>query len=80
MSICTEIFVPAKLRAAAKRFKLSPRELQCLVLLSGGETLKGAGDRLSISPRTVELHVNNFRRKLKANNSMHALAVVLLLK
>ena len=80
MSIYTEIFAPAKLKAAAKRFRLSPRELQCLVLLCSGETIKGTAGRLGISMDTVRFHMKGFRRKIKSQNCLHTLAILLLYK
>lgn len=78
MSISTEIFVPAKLERAARRFKLSPRQLQCLVLMASGNTIKMTADKLGISMPMVQRHMRKCRIKVRANSSLHALAVVLL--
>ncbi len=47
--------------------KLTPRELQCLELISNGLSLKMVGKRLSLSPRTVEVHINNIKQKTGYN-------------
>jgi len=46
--------------------------------VASGETWKRAGDRLGISPRTVEFHIYSFRRKIAAQNCLEALAKLIL--
>ena len=43
---------------------LTPREREVLQLLAEGHTIKSIGERLSISPRTVETHRNHVFEKL----------------
>jgi DNA-binding NarL/FixJ family response regulator len=44
--------------------QLTPRERQVLQLVAEGHTSAAIGDRLSISPRTVDTHRTNLMRKL----------------
>lgn len=80
MSISTEIFVPAKLSKAAKRFKLTRRQLQCFVLACNGHTYKSGAGELGISERTFKIHMEDCRKKMKCHSSLHSLAVMLLWK
>jgi DNA-binding CsgD family transcriptional regulator len=43
---------------------LSPRESECLFYLLRGKTMKEIGKALSISPRTVETHLEHIKQKL----------------
>jgi len=49
---------------------LSLREQQVLKLIAEGYSYKEIGDRLSISPRTVESHKNNLLLKLNLNTQV----------
>jgi DNA-binding NarL/FixJ family response regulator len=51
---------------------LSSREEQVLRLLADGLTDREIGERLTISPRTVETHVGNLLRKLGVRNRAKA--------
>jgi DNA-binding CsgD family transcriptional regulator len=68
----------ARLSKAAASFKLSPRELEFVLLLAAGETLKGAAGRMGISPRTVEVKARLVRLKTGAHSNAEALATLLL--
>jgi DNA-binding CsgD family transcriptional regulator len=46
-----------------KIHSLTKREVQCLILLSRGDTGKEVARKLNLSPRTVESHINNLRVK-----------------
>lgn len=48
--------------------KLSMRERQVLALIAQGLSFKEIGEKLFISPRTVESHKNNLLAKLDLNN------------
>ncbi|MEU8583701.1 helix-turn-helix transcriptional regulator [Streptomyces abikoensis] len=50
------------------RHDLTPRELTVLVLLAEGLTASGIARRLSISPHTVNRHLEKIYRKLGTNN------------
>ena len=53
---------------------LSPRECQCLSLTASGLSAKEIALRLSLSPRTVELHIARAIRRLGARNRVEAVA------
>lgn len=42
---------------------LSARELECLFYISSGKTMKSIANIMSISPRTVEVHIQSIKRK-----------------
>jgi DNA-binding CsgD family transcriptional regulator len=54
-----------------KRAILSPREIEVLNLIVQGYSAKEAAEVLSLSPRTVERHIDNARSKLGARNRPH---------
>jgi DNA-binding CsgD family transcriptional regulator len=53
---------------------LSPREKECLQLIADGLKQDALADRLGLSLPTVELHLRNARRKLKARTLAQAVA------
>lgn len=68
-----ETLIPAKLARAAKRFKLSPREIETLMAVCSGQPCKAAAGKLSIHVSTVKFHLRNVRRKTGAANCVAAL-------
>ena len=52
---------PARVGAS---LRLSPREREILQLVSEGKSTKEIAQVLSISPKTVAFHKDNFKRKL----------------
>ncbi|HXZ71619.1 MAG TPA: helix-turn-helix transcriptional regulator, partial [Streptosporangiaceae bacterium] len=56
---------------------LSPRELEVLRLLAGGESNRQIARRLGLSPHTVERHVANLYRKIGARGRADATAYAL---
>lgn len=46
---------------------LTPRETQVLRLIAEGQTSKSIGDKLGISPRTVDVHRHRLQLKLRAS-------------
>jgi DNA-binding NarL/FixJ family response regulator len=46
-----------------KPIYFTPKEKQCLELLDQGHTFKGIGQKLLITPKTVETHINNIKQK-----------------
>lgn len=50
--------------AAGESIKLTPREAECLFYLSSGHSAKMIGRLISISPRTVEVYIENVKKKL----------------
>ncbi|GHG68881.1 helix-turn-helix transcriptional regulator [Streptomyces griseocarneus] len=59
---------PAAGRLETPHHGLTPRELTVLGLLSEGITAHGIGRRLTISPHTVNRHLEKIYRKLGTNN------------
>mgnify|MGYP001604378352 CR=1 FL=1 len=56
---------------------LSDREREVLVLIAKGFSAKEVALRTSLSPRTVEHHVENIRNKLRARNRAHIVSKAL---
>lgn len=74
------------LRSAAKVFFLgkdypgvyfTTREAQCMVLVMQGYTLKEIGQRLILSPRTIECYVRNMRSKLGCRSRANLIRAIL---
>jgi DNA-binding CsgD family transcriptional regulator len=58
---------------------LTERERMCLALLADGLSAKLVADRLGITRKTVEFHLQSARRKLQAKTSVHAVARAMML-
>src|SRR5580658_4729665 len=56
---------------------LTPREIEVLHLIAGGNANKLIADRLSISEETVKGHVKNILSKLGASDRTHAVTIAL---
>src|SRR5205809_6747491 len=56
---------------------LSPREIEVLMLISGGNANKEIAAQLSITDETVKGHVKNILAKLGAIDQTHAATIVL---
>ena len=56
--------------------ELTPREHAVLAQIVAGASSKEAGQRLGISPRTVEFHRANILQKLKAKNTAELVRIV----
>jgi DNA-binding NarL/FixJ family response regulator len=54
---------------------LSPREVDVLRLIAGGNANKAIGSQLSITEETVKGHVKNILTKLAANDRTHAVTI-----
>jgi PAS domain S-box-containing protein len=63
--------------AAARLAKLTPREREVLVGLVEGGTNKSIGQKLGISPRTVELHRSQVMNRLNASSLTELLQIAL---
>jgi PAS domain S-box-containing protein len=63
--------------AAARVERLTPREREVLLHLVDGQTNKMIGQKLGISPRTVELHRAQVMNRLNASNLTELLQVAL---
>lgn len=46
-----------------KNTYLTTRELECCSFLMRGDSIKIAGNKIGISPRTFETHINNVKKK-----------------
>ena len=57
---------------------LSQRERDCLSFLANGLRVSRIAERMAISEVTVELHLRNARRKMKAATTPQALARAML--
>jgi two-component system, LuxR family, response regulator FixJ len=55
--------------------KLTPREREVLAGMADGLSNRLIGDRLAISPRTVEIHRANMLNKLGANHTSEAIRI-----
>lgn len=62
------------LREAAGAGALTPREQECLSLLAAGLRPDRIADRLGLARVTVDLHLSNARRRLKARTLAEAVA------
>lgn len=60
--------------AAKEAAPVSQRERQCLAWAARGKTLAETAVLMGITPRTVEFHLENARRKLGAVTIAHAVA------
>jgi len=67
--------VAAELAEHAAEDELSPREIEVLRLIAGGNANKLIADQLSISEETVKSHVTNILSKLGANDRTHAVTI-----
>ncbi|MDE8653101.1 response regulator transcription factor [Novosphingobium album (ex Liu et al. 2023)] len=70
----------ARLREAQARSRmnrLTPREKDVLLGVVDGQTNRLIGERLAISPRTVEIHRANMLRKLDASHSGEAIRIAI---
>ncbi len=63
-----EITSDIELTEFTAKHVLTPREIECLELISHGYTMKTAARKLGISPRTVEQHIRNIKDKHGFNN------------
>ena len=75
-----EVFGSAKLREALARSRvdrLTKREREVLSGVAGGLSNRMIGERLSISPRTVEIHRANMLTKMGANHTSEAIRIAI---
>jgi DNA-binding CsgD family transcriptional regulator len=55
---------------------LSPRQQDCIDLLSEGFTSKEIAKKLHLSPRTIEEHINILKKRYQAKNRLHLLHII----
>ena len=65
-------FVPSAPENAAERATLTPRQLEVLREVAHGLTDKQIARKLSLSPRTVEMHVANMLATLRCRTRAEA--------
>ncbi len=65
----------AKMAKLSEKFGLSPREQQVYALLLQGGTAKSIAERLSLSPNTVQGHIQNLYGKLGVNKKDQAIGL-----
>jgi DNA-binding CsgD family transcriptional regulator len=59
------------------KVQFSRREMQCILLLLQGRTLRKAAQTLKLSPRTVEFYVHKMKYKLKCKTKSELIEKVL---
>ena len=75
-----ETFGSVKLREALARSRvdrLTKREREVLAGVAGGMSNRMIGEKLSISPRTVEIHRGNMLTKMCANHTSEAIRIAI---
>ena len=75
-----QMFGTAKLREAMARSRISrltSRERQVLGGVAGGLSNRKIGEKLAISPRTVEIHRANMLNKMGANHTSEAIRIAI---
>ena len=75
-----ETFGSAKLREALARSRvdrLTKREREVLAGVAGGLSNRMIGEKLAISPRTVEIHRANMLTKMGANHTSEAIRIAI---
>jgi DNA-binding NarL/FixJ family response regulator len=64
-------------RARSQIQKLTRREQQVLSAITEGLSIREIGERLAISPRTVEIHRSNMLNKVGANHTSEAIRIAI---
>jgi two-component system, LuxR family, response regulator FixJ len=64
-------------RARSRVQKLTPREREVLSGITDGLSNREIGERLAISPRTVEIHRSNMLHKVGANHTSQAIRIAI---
>ena len=75
-----EVFGTTKLREALARSRvdrLTKREREVLAGVAGGLSNRMIGEKLAISPRTVEIHRANMLTKMGANHTSEAIRIAI---
>jgi DNA-binding NarL/FixJ family response regulator len=67
--------IATELAEHAAEDELSPREIEVLRLIAGGNSNKEIADQLPIGDATVKGHVTNILSKLSANDRAHAVTI-----
>lgn len=65
------------MKTAKRGERLTDRELEILLLVAEGHSANEAAIACSITPRTVESHLDTIRLKLGARDSTHMVAIAM---
>jgi DNA-binding CsgD family transcriptional regulator len=57
-----------------QKYELSQREMQCLLLLAEKYSVQDTAEKLNITPRTVNFHMQQINKKLGTRNKYQSLA------
>ncbi len=76
-ALANEIDAPSTASPDGVPYDLTPRELEVLAILVRGGTDREIADELSISHRTVQVHVSNILGKLEAGSRTAAAALAI---
>ena len=57
-----------KTDVVSSRYEITPREMEVLLALAEGLTVKEASDRVNCAERTIGFHLSNLQEKLRASN------------
>ena len=74
LALCLHADVQQLLNPVCNEDTLTPREREVLMWAAIGQSSKQTARRLGITFRTVEWHLESARRKLSANNKVHAVS------
>ncbi|MFD3315108.1 response regulator transcription factor [Streptomyces sp. NPDC058694] len=72
LAVCATLTASPGPVPAARRVRLTPRELDVLACVSGGATNAATGDRLGLRPETVKAYLRSAMRKLGARTRLEA--------
>jgi LuxR family transcriptional activator of bioluminescence operon len=63
--------------AGKASFKLTPREIQCLLLIAKQDSVEQMAQKLKLSERTINFHIQKINKKLGTKNKYQSLAKAL---
>lgn len=69
--------IPPRLKRGVKKFRLTPRETEVVAAALGDSTVKIIGDKLGISPRTVDWHFRKIFKKVSAHTRAGVISAAL---
>ncbi|WP_151480131.1 helix-turn-helix transcriptional regulator [Streptomyces albicerus] len=72
LAVCDTLTAAPNPPAAARRVRLTPRELDVLACVAAGTTNAAAADRLGLRPETVKAYLRSAMRKLGAHTRLEA--------
>ena len=63
-------------RYYAQQSYFTAREYQCIKLINSGLTMKQTGEKLDLSPRTVEFYIQTAKLRFKLKKTKDLIAIV----